>query len=187
MKRQSFISTLVLAGALTIPAPAMAAQNAITAGEVAAAMNSVGMNTTADKVILMSDAVATTSAPALKVESMEVWGDHQLKVRLSCVKSDQCLPFFVTVRGSQAQAVSPLIADHSSAAIIRAKSDSTSFVLRAGARATLLLEGGHVHIQIAVICLENGSFGQTIRVTSLDHKQTYIAEVGGNNVLRGRL
>jgi flagella basal body P-ring formation protein FlgA len=57
----------------------------------------------------------------------------------------------------------------------------------AGSRATLLLEGDHVHIQVPVVCLQNGAVGQTIRVASPDHKQTYVAQVTGNNVLRGRL
>ena len=42
-------------------------------------------------------------------------------------------------------------------------------------------------IQLPVICLENGAVGQTILAASLDHKQTYRAEVSDNSVLKGRL
>jgi hypothetical protein len=118
---------------------------------------------------------------------MEQWGDRGMKVRLSCAKPEECLPFFVAIRGSQAQAVPPDVADHSSAAILRVKSDSNSFVMHAGSRETLLLDGDHVHIQLVVVCLENGAVGQNIRVASLDHKQTYTVEVSGNKLLRGRL
>jgi hypothetical protein len=186
MKRSNSISALLLSLALATPIAA-AAQSAITAEQVAAAMSSAGLNTPAKQIVLLSDVVATTSAPALKVESMEHWGDRGMKVRLSCAKPEECLPFFVAIRGSQAQAPTPYVADHSFSATIRAKSDSSFFVVRSGSRETLLLEGGHVHIQMSVVCLENGAAGQTIRVTSLDHKQTYMAEVGNSQILRGKL
>jgi Chaperone for flagella basal body P-ring formation len=186
MTRHNFISALILLLAMATPAAVMA-QSAITAGQVAAAMSSAGLNTSAKQIVLLTDVVATTSTPALKVESMEQWGDRGMKARLSCAQPEECLPFFVAIRGSQAQAVPPYVADHSSAAILRAKSDSNSFVVRAGSRETLMLDGGHVHIQLSVVCLENGAVGQTIRVASLDHKQTYTAEVSSNKLLRGRL
>lgn len=176
----------MLSATLAVP-EAVAAQNAITAVQVAAAMSSVGLNTSAKQIVLLSDVVASTSDPSLKVESMEQWGDHGMKARLSCVKSDECLPFFVAIRGSQAQAATPSVADRASSTVVRPKSDSNSFLVRTGSRETLLLEGGHVHIQLSVICLENGSLGQIIRVASLDHRQTYTAEVSANKMLRGRL
>jgi hypothetical protein len=187
MTRHNFISTLILPLALACPVAVMAAQNAITTEQVVAAMSTAGLNTSAKQVVLLTDVVASTNAPTLKVESMEHWGDRGMKVRLSCAKPEECLPFFVAIRGSQAQAVPPDVADHSSAAILRVKSDSNSFVVRAGSRETLLLDGDRVHIQLVVVCLENGAVGQNIRVASLDHKQTYTAEVSGNKVLRGRL
>jgi hypothetical protein len=187
MTKLNFISTFILQTALACPSVAMAAQNAITTEQVATAMSNVGLNTSAKQVVLLTDVVASTNAPTLKVESMEHWGDRGMKVRMSCARPEECLPFFVAIRGSQAQAVPPYFADHSSAAILRAKPDSNSFVVRAGSRETLMLDGGHVHIQLSVVCLENGAVGQTIRVASLDHKQTYTAEVSSNKLLRGRL
>ena len=106
-----------------------------------------------------------------------------MKVRLSCVKQEECLPFFVAVRGSQPQAVLPVLT--SSTATPQTKPNSPA--MRAGAHAVLLLEGGHIHIQLPVVCLENGAIGQTIRVTSLDHKLTYLAQVDANLTLRGKL
>jgi len=185
MTRLKFISVLVLSAAL--PAVAASARNTVTAAEVAAVMSGSGIRTTPEQVEFLSDVIATTSAPALKVEGMEVWGDRRIKVRMSCVKPEECLPFFVAIRGSQTQAVPPVITDAASSVTVRAKSDSNSFVLRSGSRATLLLEGGHVHIQMLVICLENGAIGQTIRVSSLDHKQIYTAQVNGSTVLRAKL
>ena len=62
-----------------------------------------------------------------------------------------------------------------------------SIVIRSGSSATLLLDGGHVHIRIPVTCLENGSTGQTIRATDKDRRRVYKAQVVANGVLQGRL
>jgi hypothetical protein len=185
MTRYRAIPLLILAAA--IPVAAAPARDTVTAAQVAAAMSGSGIKIAPEQVEFLSDVVATTSAPGLKVEGTEVWGDRRIKVRMSCVRPEECLPFFVAIRGSQTQEVPPVIADGASSPILRAKSDSNSFVLRSGSHATLLLEGGNVHIQMLVICLENGAIGQTIRVSSLDHKQTYTAQVSGSTVLKGRL
>ena len=109
--------------------------------------------------MLLSDVVATSSAPKLKVESMQHWNDHQLKFRLDCVKAEECLPFFVAVRWSQTQPLPRSSRDTSSTATNPVEPGSNSFILRSGSTAILLLDGDHIHIQIPVICLENGAIG----------------------------
>jgi hypothetical protein len=172
---------------MALPAVAASGRVAITTEQVATAINAAGMKVSADQIELLTEVVATNSAPALKVESMERWGDHRMKLRLDCVKAQECLPFFVAVQWSQAKATPPASAEHSSSALFLAKPDSHSFAVRTGSPAILLLDGDHIHIQLPVVCLENGVIGQTIRVASKDHRQTYTAEVGDNAVLRGRL
>jgi hypothetical protein len=56
-----------------------------------------------------------------------------------------------------------------------------------GSHATLLIDGQRLHIKLPVVCLEKGSPGHTIRVTSLDHKQTYLAEVIDSTLLKATL
>jgi flagella basal body P-ring formation protein FlgA len=56
--------------------------------------------------------------------------------------------------------------------------------MRAGTHATMLMDDDRSHIQIAVISLENGVAGHSIRVTSPDHKQVYVAEVVNASLLR---
>lgn len=183
MTTRDRIAALIVAIALGLPAAMASAQHAITPQQIAAALDSAGMSTTPEQVVLLTDVVATTASPALKFESAELWSDRRIKVRLSCVKSDECLPFFVAVQGSQAQ---PVAADSSSAATA-AKSAANSPAIRAGGHATLLLEGDHIHIKLSVVCLESGAIGQTIRVASLDRKLTYLAQVDGDRTLRGKL
>lgn len=187
MTTHNRIFALVVATALGLPAAVASAQNAITPQQIAAALNNAGMSTTPEQIVLLTNVVATTASPALKFESAELWGDHRIKVRLSCVKSGECLPFFVAVQGSQAQPASQLAADTSPAAIPQAKSSANSPAIRAGGHATLLLEGDHIHIKLPVVCLESGAIGQTIRVTSLDHRLTYLAQVDNDRTLRGKL
>jgi hypothetical protein len=184
MTTHNLISALIVAVALGLPAAVASAQHSITPQQIAAALDSAGMSTTPEQVVLLTNVVSTTSAPALKFESAELWSDRRIKVRLSCVKSEECLPFFVAVQGSQVQ---PVTSDASSATTLQAKPNSNSPAIRAGGHATLLLEGGHVHIKLPVVCLENGAIGQTIRVASLDRKLTYTAQVDGDQTLRGKL
>jgi hypothetical protein len=99
------------------------------------------------------------------------------------------MPFFVAVRCAQQLAAEPGTAamNHSPAATAPARIDPKSILMHAGAPATLFLEGGRVHIRLAVVCLENGALGQTIKVSSKDHRQTYVGKVVDGEVLRASL
>jgi hypothetical protein len=186
MKKLSLISSLMFAAAIVVPVAAAAGPHAITTEQIAAAVNVAGMKVSPDQVRLLTDVMATTRAPSLKVESIEQWGEHRMKVRIDCVNSDECLPFFVAVDWGAKE--SPAVANPAdSPSILRVKTGPASFVVRAGSSAVLILEGDHIHIKLSVICLENGATGQTIRVSSLDHRLTYTALVSEGAILRGRL
>jgi hypothetical protein len=189
MMKYLYISALILSVAVAMPASAAPARDSITTEQVAAAMSGAGIAVSAQQVMLLADVVATTSAPVLKVESMQRWGDNRMRVRLDCANREECLPFFVTVNWSQKEAVEPTVADSDRPLPqpSAARPGPRSFVVRAGSPAVLLLEGDHIHIQLTVVCLENGASGQTIRVASKDHRQTYTAQVGDGSVLRAKL
>jgi hypothetical protein len=179
---------LSLCAAMALPAAA-SGRNVITPAQIAGAVSDFGMRVSADQVTLMSDVVAMTGSPTLVVHSMEPWGDHRMKVRLGCVTSEECLPFFVAVRLSPENAAQPVPAalGRPSTVTLRTRPDPNSFVLRSGSQAVLLLDGEHIHIRLKVVCLENGAPGQTIRVASKDHRQTYTALVVDSTVVRGSL
>lgn len=187
MMRINFFSIAALSLGFGCSVTTAAASSAITADQVAAALNNVGMNTSAKQVVLLSDVVAKTNTPALKVESMNEWSDGGTKIRLSCVEPGDCMPFFVALRPGGGNTIIPTNANRASAAMMTAKQDNNLAVMHAGSRETLVIEGDHVHIRLAVICLENGAIGQTIRVASVDHKQNYLAEVSGVQLLKGKL
>lgn len=179
--------SIVVAGA-ALPASAAAEHYAIGTSIIAAVISKAGVDTAPEQVSLLTEVVATTPAPILKVRSVEKLDSHRLLARLECENRDECLPFFVSIQVEQG------IEAHGEAAKASATlSDSTlqpsvrSIVLRAGSLATLLLEGNHVHISIPVVCLQPGSLGQTIRVTDKNHRVVYSAQVIDGSLLKGKL
>jgi len=193
MTRYQTISTLALALILALAwtgnssLAATRGRVAITRDQVAAAIRIAGIEVTAQQVLLLNDVAAESSAPALEVESMERWGRDRMKVRLACVSSEECLPFYVAVRLGDGASVPAPVVDSNGASAQRSPAETASYVVRSGSPATLLLDGEHVHIRIPVICLEEGAIGQTIRVASKDRRLTYTAKVFSGDQLRGRL
>jgi len=183
------IEITVLFAALGTPAKAASGRELITTGQIASAIGDAGLQVSASQITLLTEVVAKTNAPALKVLSVGAWESNSSRVRLACVNSDECLPFVVTVRRSQN--------DHSGEVFIAsnlqtsphpsAENLKNKVVVRMGSAAVLLLDGGHVHIRLAVICLENGNIGQTIRVAGRERNHTYLAEVCSDGLLRATL
>jgi hypothetical protein len=175
---------------LVLPAalPAMAASGrfAINPEKVVGAMAGIGMQVSPAQLTLLSDAVASTADPELRVQSIQRWPGDKVVVRVECATEQQCLPFFVSVRLGNTAPVQVAMVNASISAEPSPRSTSTMAV-RAGSPATLYIEGDHIHIRVAVKCLQSGSIGQTVRAEGPDHQQTYTAQVTGNGVLKGRL
>lgn len=187
MKQYRLIARVAVFAAMALPAVAVTAPIAITREQIASAIGAAGMSVSPEQVTLLSDVVATTGTPALKVESVEKWDGQRTRVRLDCAKHADCLPFVVLVSGKGNAAVPPALQRAERPSISGAPATSSSYTVRAGSNAELLLEGNHVHIRLTVVCLENGTKGQTIRVASKDRKLTYKAEVIEDSTVRGSL
>jgi hypothetical protein len=189
MTRYHLISAVVLSVAVTLPAAAAPGSAAITTEQVAAAISGTGMSVSPEQVTLLTAVVSKSGAPTLNVQSIEPWGDRRMKVRLGCANQEECLPFYVSVHRDQKIGTTSNIAQSDQPAVITSRQNKSpkSSAVRAGSRATLLLDGGHVHIRLSVVCLESGATGQKIRVETKDPHQTYIAEVVDGGVLRGSL
>jgi hypothetical protein len=182
MTRVRYISLVIGLAAVTFPAMAATARVAINPVQVAGAISNAGIKISPEQVTLLADVVANQADPTLVVESMERWGDNRMKVRMNCANSE-CLPFFVAVQWGQNE---PRPAAFVNRGTVGA-SASKPIVLHAGSTATLILDSDHVHIKLPVICLESGTVGQTIRVSSLDHRQTFTAQVGVSAALKGTI
>jgi hypothetical protein len=189
MKRLNCIVVASLLAAMELSAMAAPERALITADQVAAAISASAMVVSPEQVTLLTEVVSKSNAPTLNVESIEPWGSHRIKVRLGCSDKDECLPFYVAVHfdnqsGGQPSAAHSL---ESSSLYSRPSQSSQAYLVRAGSRAVLLIDGGHVHVRLNVVCLENGTAGQTIRVECKDPRKTYIAKVVHDGVLRGSL
>lgn len=185
MKNDRSIQAMALCAAMALPAVAAPSPNVITAELVADTLSAAGMKVSAQQVTLLADVIASTSKPALRVESMERWGDHRMRVRLACDSNSECMPFLVAVNWNGDDAT--LASSSSSSVIAQTKSQPAPIVVHAGSPAILLLDGDHVHIQLPVFCLENGAAGQTVRVVSKEQRKTFTAQVLSESVLKGRL
>ncbi len=184
-------SIWIAALAMVLPASAATGHHVITAGQIAAAISGAGVNVSAKQITLLTEILARSGAPVLRVQSMEPLGDHRMRVRLACADIEECVPFYVAMDGNgespaRPRSIPPALG-RAPAHMARVGTEADPPTMRAGSPATLLLEGDHMQIQLHVVCLENGSIGQTIRVASKDRKQIYTAQVFDGGILRGSL
>lgn len=193
MNRNRLILTSIVFAGLTLPAWAAPARYAISTEQVATAVGKMGVRIDPSQVTLLADVVAVSPYSALTVRSVERLGSDRFVARMECANSDECLPFMASVHlggedAAQLIKVSSslsLLKDATPEASIQPRTKPT--LIRSGAHAMLQLDGSHIHIRIPVICLQNGSEGQTVRATDVDHKQIYAAKVAGEGLLQGKL
>jgi hypothetical protein len=157
---------------------------ALTAGQVAQTLSDRGMPTTGEQVSLLARVVAAHPHPVLDILSVEPFAQGQpaparSQVKLACHVQGECLPFYAIVDRSRSTARPATSTTDLST--LNAKSE---IIMRAGTRATLLMDDDRLHIQVAVISLENGMAGHRIRVTSPDRKQVYFGEVVSASLLK---
>ncbi len=185
MREKSILGCLVIAAVASCSALAASARYPISKQQVAAAVSDMGVEVAPEQVTFLADVVASTGAPRLTVQSMQRWGNQKMVARLQCESSDQCLPFFVSLKMSPGTEASSKPVPTYAPAV--ATPVAKRYVVKSGTPATLMLEGQRVHIRLAVICLESGAAGQTIRVTDRDHKIFFHAQVVDGGLLQGRL
>jgi Chaperone for flagella basal body P-ring formation len=188
MTKHRLIAILIVSAATSLPAAAASAPVPISKERIALAIAGTGMRVSPEQVTLLNNVVATTKTPVLQIESVEHLSDNRARVRLNCASHADCMPFFVLVQSNPETAVHETLASSELPTGLEvAKPGPRSYVVRAGSPAILLLDGGHVHIRLTVVCLQDGAAGQTIRVASKDRKQTYTAQVTDSSILRGKL
>jgi hypothetical protein len=171
--------------------PAARAANAtwtnVMPQRVADAISAAGAPISPEQVEFL-DRVRATSEAKFVVTGAENQNRDAVTVRLRCQSSRECVPFYVLVHGANVArslgyggAKVPAMSSAGPAGAEKLR------VVKGGDRATLILEGTAMRIVMPVICLQNGARGQTIRVSSRDHKKTYLAEVVETGLLKGTL
>ena len=151
---------------------------------VAAAISAAGPQILAGQVEFLGEVRATPGAQ-FSIVGVENRTHDAARVKLRCQSSHDCLPFYVVLHGADAGS----LARAAQAAPLPGanRPAQKQRVIKGGDPATLVLQGSVMQIVMPVICLQNGVRGQTIRVSSTDHKKIYEAEVVETGLLKGSL
>jgi hypothetical protein len=166
---------------------------ALTTHQVAQTLSNRGIQVADKQVSLVANVVATEPSPRLDILSVQPFGTSlhaeqaqaRSWVRLGCHLPGACLPFYAIVTAPQGQA-----GRVASASTVLSSNGNDLFepdseiTMKAGTRATLMLDDHRSQIQVAVISLEKGTAGRRIRVASPDHKHVYVAEVVSASLLK---
>lgn len=182
----ALLTTAVIVPALaqSHPGPQPQTRFAITTDQVALAIAGKGIPAQTVQVSLLANVVASDAHPQLDILSVEPFGDRnsgRSLIKLACHEPRVCIPFYAVATETVIDGLSDV---PKAVLTVSSLKSASTIALRAGTRATLVMEDERTHIQVAVIALENGVVGRTIRVASPDHKQFYNAEVVSPTLLR---
>jgi len=150
--------------------------------QVQGALAAAGLKAGLAQIEFLSEVRTASDHAALEVVNTSKRAKAAM-VKMRCRDSHQCLPFYVLVHQPQAGAKVDPADDRSSLA------DATPFprLMRSGEPAILILENADYRISLPVVCLQNGTRGQRIRVASKDHKRFFEGEIVGSGLLKGNL
>ena len=184
------------------------ARSPLTPSQIVAAMQDRQVPVQGVQIRLAIPITSTVVHPALEVQDITPLNQHDVRLRIACHDRSECLPFFAiasytdtidlaafgiksghhTVPATRPAAATKLDAETSAPPpSFKPLNQAQSPLLRSGSSATLDFDGDRVHVRVAVICLQSGTTGDTIRVTTRDHKQIYLAEIVAPNALKGTL
>ena len=160
---------------------------------VVASFAARGIAISAEQVTLPAAVLANEISPAVEVIAMEQMrqagaarGNLGASVRMRCKNSSACLPFYALVtmlpEGNLTVSVPQLLQAASTQ-----KAPAAAKLVKAGTRLTMILLADHLRMQMEVVSLGDAALGQTVRVSTPDHKQTYTAEVVAANLVQGSL
>lgn len=155
--------------------------------QIVHALADFGAHVSAEQVTMLANVTASQSDAGLEVLAIEPQivpakaAESASWVKLGCRDHSVCLPFWVLAALPQAD-----LAGTAKMLAVESQSKARSGVtMRSGTHATLRLERGQSHIDLAVVSLESGGVGRKIRVATPDYKQFYRAEVVSAGELKG--
>ncbi|MGB8011401.1 MAG: hypothetical protein WCF68_07295 [Terriglobales bacterium] len=156
-----------------------ATRTAISTQRIADAMTLAGIAVRPSQIELLSPINSATASATMRVVSVRHGAAGTTKAKLRCQDNRECLPFYVLVHGVDLANGSGPRPEPA----IQAQPNT----IRGGDRATLILESPDSRMSLPVICLQSGTRGQKIRVTSLDRKRFFDAEVVSAGIVKGSL
>jgi hypothetical protein len=183
MNIRRVLNTLVLlplAWPLVAGADARDYRFVVSPEQVTRAMRASGVPVSVEQIELLSSVRSRQAEPSLRVVTVRQWQGNTRKAELRCTNGAACLPFYVLVRNSDAEAQNSPRAQSNSAEI-------RAHDVHVGDPAVLIFERDQSRITIRVVCVQAGDRGQKIRVASRDRKKFYEGEVLQSGLLRGTL
>jgi hypothetical protein len=200
------LGPLLLAGSCFAQLAQASGRSAIEPSQVFQAMRDRSLPTDGSRIEFAAPVSSSVASARLVVESVSLLGDREVRMRLACADHNACLPFFAIASYAEAVDASAFHKDKVTKTLLDAKAESTAkmpqtapvlpkaldgtkdaTILKAGAPATLELETDRIHVRVEVISLQNGAPGKRVRVSSLDHKQTYVAQVVTPTLVKGEI
>jgi hypothetical protein len=159
----------------------------LTVLPVVDALHAAGLHATSQEVEFVGSVSSSDPAVAVRVTGWKKLNAGTVWVRLMCRRAQDCLPFFILLHSSD-QAGIPSFSPAPDSEIRSAPSKRTHApaLIRAGSRATLLLESGQSRIRTSVICLDSGERGSRIRVRNLATKRIIAAEIVDRGLVQAR-
>lgn len=185
MLRYCIPGLLVLIGVVAFGQSPRAARFRILASQVVPVLSGSGIDVQASQIHMGTEEWATSSTPAMQVlELQRTPGSQSVWVKLGCTDQEQCRPFYVDARWN---GPIPSVHKHSSPRPQARLGMYSPPAIRFGEHATLIVDNPRLHMEIAVIALQNGAVGQVIHLATPDRKQFYQGEVVNKSMLKGSL
>jgi Chaperone for flagella basal body P-ring formation len=164
------------------------AESAFSMQRVKAALEAANVPLQSAQIQLLAVPVLKNPFAALAVAGITRRDAESAVVRIRCRNGGDCLPFYVLLhwqRPMERQAAFDEL--NSPARISMASLIPAKPLVRAGQRATMLIQNKEMRLATPIICLQSGGRGQTIRVSSLDHRRVVFAEVVEPGIVKGSL
>lgn len=181
----------------------------VTSSQIVSAMQSRQLPTQGAQIRIAAPITASLENPQLDIQAIALISPREVRMRLSCRNRAVCPAFFALVSYPQGENAPSLPAKFEASASalpavsgIQQQSRTTAVAapepkspnagpaeptLRIGSPVMLQIDSARVHILIEVVCLENGSIGDMVRVTTRDHKHSYVAQIVTPTLLKGSL
>ena len=152
---------------------------AVSRTQIADAMQAAGFETTADQLQMLSN-VTSIAGARLRVAKVTTQSPDTALAKLNC-PARECLPFYVLVHDAQVAAAPAIVTPAA-----KIEKTGTQPLIKRGKPVTLLIESPNLRIVLPAISLQSGEPGQTIKVSSPDHKRNYRAEVVSEKLVRSQ-
>jgi hypothetical protein len=165
-----------------------AAGSRLSQSQIITALASTHIPTRSLEVEFLAPITLKNAAAALKVTQISKWQQDGALARIECAEPVKCVPFFVILHWTDARERQTTLSEfHPEGPTVSSHASRKPWMVRAGQRATLILENKQLRVSTPILCLESGSQGQRVRVESLDRKRIMTAQVVDAGLLRGTL